>query len=414
MYESRSLTYFHHLVMAGLQKSKVRLKFDDLNSKQSQMQMEKLIGEIRRLKEEFINTGGDDVEYLNNLEHLEKFYIQAKEQMANLMDPLDAAIEQSRLQQQGDILGVSQLNNTTTSHVFGSQNGFDPVKSLLNPNYSAEVNQSFANQYTQKANETTGLKAQLEQMQQGANKINNILKFGNKTMTNMQLKFGGLNPGSLERAEAMMPTEEEKALIALTTQEKEAVKALSMIPADSEMYSYKLNQIKQMSTLKRELEKIVQEQKLSRMWKEYQGSSAAAEDQRKKMQIAERLKRNIFHYKAANNYDPNVGFVVDFEWMSGLPKKMEYVEIIYGVYSKGETLAVPKLIETHKTEQDTINTCKCIFDEQHHIYDVPPYSDALLIFEFQVHYQVGYSTGEKVETYGWTMVDLFDLQKNIK
>lgn len=387
-----------------MKKARVRLRFDNSGTRKSQEQMEALISEIQRLKGDYAGSGGQDFGYLNNLENLEKFYIHAKDQIANtgIPDELDAAIEQqSRYQDYSMAQDKSRTLNLQDSFM-GSGS----------PNFRTGM-RTTRGQFSQR-DDGDNTQSQVEKMEQGAERINALLKAGNKTMTNMQLRMGGLNPRSIAKADSHASSEEELALIALSTQEKEAVIALGQIPANSEIYHYKLAQIKQMSLLKRELEKIVQEQRLARMWKDHQSTPAATEEQKMKRDIAQRLKNSVFNYKNNTNYDPNVGFLVDFEWVGGLPKKIEYVEIIYGVYSRGEVMAMPKMIEAHKTDMDTVNTSKCIFGEQNHIYDVPARMDALLIFEFQVHYSTGFSSGERVETYGWTQVDLFDMQKNLK
>mgnify|MGYP006976778600 CR=1 FL=1 len=114
------------------------------------------------------------------------------------------------------------------------------------------------------------------------------------------------------------------------------------------------------------------------------------------------------------DYDPNSGFVLHYEFMNGIPRKYGYCRSIYGVYARGEMLASPKLVETHRCEMDTVYSNKCIFDETYNIYDVPPVMDALLIFEFQVHFDIGIEKAQKVETLGWSMIDLFDMQRKLK
>ncbi len=68
----------------------------------------------------------------------------------------------------------------------------------------------------------------------------------------------------------------------------------------------------------------------------------------------------------------------------------------------------PKLMDAHKCETDTVYSTKCMFDETYNIYDIPPFMDALLIFEFQAHFDIGVENADRLELLGWSMIDLFD------
>ena len=109
-----------------------------------------------------------------------------------------------------------------------------------------------------------------------------------------------------------------------------------------------------------------------------------------------------------------MGFLLDFEYIIGLPKKIDQIEFIYGVYARGEALISGKKVDAHDCISESAYSSKCLINEKEIIYDIPSKFDTLLIIEIQVHSNLGYTREEKIETLGWTMIDLFDLQKNLR
>lgn len=52
---------------------------------------------------------------------------------------------------------------------------------------------------------------------------------------------------------------EERALMNLTAQEYDALRLISKLPVNSELYRYKMDQYKELSTMRAEIEKVLQE-----------------------------------------------------------------------------------------------------------------------------------------------------------
>lgn len=125
------------------------------------------------------------------------------------------------------------------------------------------------------------------------------------------------------------------------------------------------------------------------------------------------LKKRMYgvKYKA---YDTNLGFIVNFEWMSILPKDYTYCQVVYGVYAVKEILASPSLMTFHKCETHMMRYKKCVFDEKYYVYDVVPITPALLIFQIEAHFAPTSQVNDRVEILGWTMVDLFDNEGELK
>lgn len=68
----------------------------------------------------------------------------------------------------------------------------------------------------------------------------------------------------------------------------------------------------------------------------------------------------------------------------------------------------------HKCQPDAKTFNKCIFDEKYYIYDIVPVTPALLIFQIEVHHSPDLLTPERAETLGWTMIDLFNWEGELK
>jgi hypothetical protein len=99
----------------------------------------------------------------------------------------------------------------------------------------------------------------------------------------MKLKLAGMDP-ALSKAWEMkkklfqtdindVPTEEEKLLTQLVTQEADAVRNLSKFPFGSPLYLSKQEEMRELIALRIEVEKIVQEQKFSKMREQYDKNS---------------------------------------------------------------------------------------------------------------------------------------------
>ena len=63
---------------------------------------------------------------------------------------------------------------------------------------------------------------------------------------------------------------EERALMNLAAQEYDALRMLSRLPRDSELYQYKMNQYREMSTMRAEMEKMLQEQRLEKIRRDFE------------------------------------------------------------------------------------------------------------------------------------------------
>ena len=63
---------------------------------------------------------------------------------------------------------------------------------------------------------------------------------------------------------------EERAMLSLLYQEYDHMRVLSKLGVNSELYRYKMDQYKELSTMRSEVEKVLQEQRLERIRRDYE------------------------------------------------------------------------------------------------------------------------------------------------
>ncbi|CAI2387400.1 unnamed protein product [Moneuplotes crassus] len=96
---------------------------------------------------------------------------------------------------------------------------------------------------------------------------------------------------------------EERALLNLNLQEYDNLRVLSKLPANSELYRYKMDQFKEASTIRGEIEKVLHEQRLEKIRRDFE--KAKYEDERKynHERWLEEQKREILAAKLRTNND---------------------------------------------------------------------------------------------------------------
>ena len=67
---------------------------------------------------------------------------------------------------------------------------------------------------------------------------------------------------------------EERALMNLAAQEYDQLRVLQNLPKDSELYNHKPEQYKELSAMRTEAEKVLQEQRLEKIKREYEKQKA--------------------------------------------------------------------------------------------------------------------------------------------
>ena len=285
--------------------SAMREKVENMNKDYSpEFSVEKALQDISTMRQNYTSAGGRDPHFLANLDNLEKFYVNGKKRND------DSFIKN---------MNVSPASNQIPSEIQNKLNAKD-----------AENNK---------------LRSELEALKNGANLNLNTLKQGNYTLNDMNMRINGIDPAAqmsnpfdifLPQKEFFLQnevrsvdlTDEERLLMNLQAQEVDALRVISRIPIGTELYRFKMEQFKELSTTRAEVEKIVQEQRLQKLRRDFEkvrrdedrkfDNEKWVDDQRKFI-IAQRLRKDLERpqSRGSRKYDPNEGMIVHWDFVLG-------------------------------------------------------------------------------------------------
>ena len=97
---------------------------------------------------------------------------------------------------------------------------------------------------------------------------------------------------------------EERALMNLAAQEYDQLRLISKLPVNSELYRYKMDQYKEISTMRTEVEKVLQEQRLEKIRRDYEKQKYEDERRFNHERWLEEQKRQILEAKLRNPPPP--------------------------------------------------------------------------------------------------------------
>lgn len=68
------------------------------------------------------------------------------------------------------------------------------------------------------------------------------------------------------------------------------------------------------------------------------------------------------------------GFLINLDYITGLPKRTNYCQAVFGIYNNitGETVYQNKLFHPTECEIENSKTFKCIFNQNHQVFGVAP------------------------------------------
>ena len=347
------------------------------------------LGEIQQLKDKYLQGGGNDPTFYRNLENMENFY-----------------------------RGMGKREN---HEPLGQQEKIDPqIQAMLD----------------KKAEENNKLKQELELLK-AHNKIIDSGSTGNLTLGNMNLRLNGIDGQNKNgfniyaagkeffiqnETRNVDLNEDERMIVGLGGQEVDQLRLLSQLPIGTELYRFKMDQFKELSTTRGEMEKIIQEQRLLKMRRDFEKVRREEDrkfenekwvDEQRKNIIANRLRKDLSPNKQFKVYDPTEGFIIHWDYLLSVPKRNDSCQIVYGIYINGEEVYPPSMIDPHACEVDTSVTNRCIFGENHAISEIPANANALLIFEVQV-FPSKDSPNPRLTSFGWSQLDLFDARRELK
>lgn len=208
---------------------------------------------------------------------------------------------------------------------------------------------------------------------------------------------------------------EGKLLNGIMNQEHEDLRMLAALSQDPELYRAKMEHFKEMSAIRAKMEASLQELTLQRMRRssnkeEIQHNRVLTEEllkaEQRKMQIMANLKPD----KEYKDYYPEKGIFIAWELLTGVPQRCRKVQLVYGVYEKGEVRLEPRLVLQVVTETDPFNglAFRGRFGDVHDIKRLPPLNSILAVIEVQ-----GIDSNQKVSVVGWTALELFTPHKTV-
>lgn len=245
-------------------------------------------------------------------------------------------------------------------------------------------------------------------------------------------------------------SEDERMLVHFTMMEADALRILNRIPQNTELYRFKLEQFKELSTQRAEAEKIVQETRLRKMKRALE-MRAKEEDRRfdnqkflddvRKQDIATKLskdgklikpeqvsvkeglkdmnpKPNVSRMDGAGGrapaegeYNIDYGFVVHWDYVFGVPKNKKAVQLVFAIMNGEESILEPQLVEPRPTQDQNTQKNQCVIYENNHIREIEPHKLTNLLIEVQL--PVSMNNVEDYVSHGWTFINLFDLNNQL-
>ena len=240
--------------------------------------------------------------------------------------------------------------------------------------------------------------------------------------------------------------EDERMLVHFSMMEADALRILERIPQSSELYRFKLEQYKELSTQRAEAEKLVQETRLKKMKRALE--LRAKEEDRKfdnqrflddvrKQDIAGKLAKDGKIPKAEQvsvadglrdlNPKPNVsrkspgaagggaegeynldhGFVVHWDYVFGIPKNRKFCQLVYAIMNGDEAIIEPQVVDPRPVQDQNTQKNQCIIYENNNIREIEPSKLTNLIIEVQM--PTSMNNVEEYTSLGWTFINLFDL-----
>ena len=258
---------------------------------------------------------------------------------------------------------------------------------------------------------------------------------------------------------------EERALMNVAAQEYDHLRLLSRLPVNSELYRYKMDQYKELSTMRSEIEKVLQEQRLEKIRRDYEKQKYEDERRYNHERWLEEQKREILAAKLRNQaqgatqpgyndmpqydqpppetqnyynntaqqptsqfppktahvgttqandeekvYDPKTGFLVFFDNVSRIPRQHTGMQVVYGGYNNGRSLTDNRMVgyQDAETDPESPEMNRVIYDIGHQVKHVQPHPSSNLIIELQVQDKSMRAGPNKHKQYAWTIINLFD------
>lgn len=209
---------------------------------------------------------------------------------------------------------------------------------------------------------------------------------------------------------------EEQALKKVAENEIEITQALAMLPYSSKMYRYKMNQLNSLAKKRKELERVILEQKLAN-----QGpnpSKSNPEYDERKGRIRSELRKALGDAEDQDNaYDKKAGFDLHFDFVLDIPEPFQTSQISYGVYLGGRVIHPPALTQPHpidgeQNDKDPDAELVSLYGEKATLLEIIAKDQVLIFFELQFANRL--DKVQQSSSYGWTCLDPFTENNTLK
>jgi len=237
--------------------------------------------------------------------------------------------------------------------------------------------------------------------------------------------------------------EDERALVHISMMEADSLRMLARIQPGTDLYRFKVEQYKELSTQRAEVEKLVQEQRLRKMKRGFEIATREQDrdytnqkfiDDQKKLSIDLQLRKkhglpiiteqyptmnDLITDAKVNNphaqtpdvggelgYKPELGFTVHFDYIFGLPQSSKFAQLIFAVSNNTGMVLDPQLVGPQNCEKETTSTNQCVIYQNRQIREIVP--DAGTNFIIEVQLPETYDDPRNYKSFGWTFINLFD------
>ncbi|EGR31823.1 hypothetical protein IMG5_101270 [Ichthyophthirius multifiliis] len=412
---------------------------------------ESKINDLSQIKNDYLKSGGNDPYLVQNIDNLQRFYQtksqsqqqqQQQQYQPNIIQQQQQYQYQQQQNQNNQLIYQNNIDNNKQTFENDSldkmiqqkiqqiqltKNKINEQKQKQNQYFNQNINQIQnqeykTNQIQQQQQQIQQQQQQYQQQQQQQNydkQPNSENPFSIFTIKNEFFLHNEVRSVDLDK--------EERTIMNISQQEIDDLRVLSRIPVGTELYRFKMEQYKQLSTTRAEIEKIVQEQRLAKMRRKFElerkymdrkfDNQRWIDDQRRWI-LASKIRNeqeNTDEVNIPKDYDTNQGFLVHWDYILGLPRRISLSQIVFGIYTKNQTIFQPKLVDPHDTEIESAQTVRCIIGDQNQIFDIPADPETLIIMEVQIPQSKNLQDNiGRTDTFGWTQVDLFDYKRTLK
>ncbi|KAL4445529.1 hypothetical protein ABPG74_004603 [Tetrahymena malaccensis] len=330
---------------------------DDYYKKREEYLNQSSLNDVSSLRSEYVKRGGQNPEFLQNLQNIEKYFDGKRNYSKYINNPNALQIQRNH----------SLLSNSYSLPMVNQSNMIDQFSNDLQ-NFSMLTNQ-------------------------------------NQLTIPPQYRASLRNPSQV----AGTKSEKEQVYDYLNVQESECLLDMSRMHPNSYMYQNKKEQYQKIRQLKNEIEKSMIFSKVNQnIGNMPRFSQSAVMPSSIPSKLVDYSAQNDYFPQRNGVYFPDEGFIIRFDYAALLPPTFDQVFINFGIFKKGQSLDPFLKTAVYNSEPDTVLSQKCIFTEKRNIHEVKPHQDTILYFELFANERDPLK--RTLTKRAWTMHEVFDSQ----